>query len=43
VRHEELKEAFLQGEEREAEDLFREMMKATVRLGGMIDGIVDSL
>jgi transposase-like protein len=33
VNHERLKEAFLQGGEREAAELFREMMKGAVRLG----------
>lgn len=33
MNHERLKEAFLQGGEREAAELFREMMKGVVRLG----------
>ena len=33
MNHEKLKEAFLQGREREAAELFRQMMKGVVRLG----------
>ncbi len=43
--HEKLKEAFLQGREREAAVLFRQMMKGVVRLGlfGAMKEEVDSL
>jgi len=33
VTHEKLKEAFLQGEEREAANLFRQLMRQAVRVG----------